>query len=75
MAGRLWRGVLDGCVAAALAITLTAFLFNVVGPRRTRFAAQLVAAVVGALFVISLQVIAIFTTDTLSHLAVLRDEW
>ena len=64
-----------GCVAAALAITLTAFLFNVVGPRRTRFAAQLVAAIVGALFVISLQVIAIFTTDTLSHLAVLRDEW
>jgi ABC-2 type transport system permease protein len=64
-----------GCVAAALAIMLTAFLFNVVGPRRTRFAAQLVAAVVGALFVISLQVVAIFTTDTLSHLAVLRDEW
>jgi ABC-2 type transport system permease protein len=64
-----------GCVAAALAITLTAFLFNVVGPRRTRFAAQIVAAIVGALFVISLQVLAIFTTDTLSHLAVLRDEW
>jgi ABC-2 type transport system permease protein len=64
-----------GCVAAALAITLTAFLFNVVGPRRTRFAAQLVAAIVGALFVIGLQIIAIFTADTLSHLAVLRNDW
>jgi len=64
-----------GCVAAALAITLTALLFNVVGPKRTRFAAQLVAAIVGALFVIGLQVVAIFTTDTLSHLSVLQDEW
>ena len=45
------------------------------GPRRTRFAAQLVAAIVGALFVIGLQIIAIFTTDTLSHLSVLRQEW
>lgn len=64
-----------GCIAAAVAITLTAFLFTVVGPQRTRFAAQIVAAIVGALFVISLQVIAIFTTDTLSHLSVLRNEW
>jgi len=78
--GSQWLGAYGvvfatGCVAAALAITLTAFLFNVVGPRRTRFAAQLVAAIVGALFVIGLQVIAIFTTDTLSHLSVLQDEW
>lgn len=64
-----------GCVSAALAITLTAFLFNVVGPRRTRLAAQLVAGIVGALFVIGLQVVAIFTTDSLSHLSVLQQDW
>jgi ABC-2 type transport system permease protein len=64
-----------GCMAAALAIMLTAFLFNVLGPRRTRFAAQLVAAIVGALFVIGLQILAIYTTDTLSHLSVLQEDW
>lgn len=64
-----------GCTAAAFAICLTAFLFNTVGPRRTRLAAQLVAAIVGALFVIGLQVVAIFTTDSLSHLSVLQSEW
>ena len=64
-----------GFISAALAITLTAFLFNVVGPRRTRVAAQLVAGIVGALFIIGLQVLAIFTTDTLSHLSVLQEDW
>lgn len=64
-----------GCIAAALSVSLTAILFNVVGARRTRFAAQLVAAVVGALFVIGLQVLAIYTSETLSQLSVLQDEW
>ncbi|BAT58967.1 hypothetical protein GJW-30_1_01495 [Variibacter gotjawalensis] len=64
-----------GCVAAALAVTLTAILFNVVGARRTRFAAQLVAAIVGAFFIIGLQVVAIFTSETLSHLSLLQTDW
>lgn len=64
-----------GCVAAAFAVTLTAVLFNVVGARQTRFAAQLVAAIVGALFIIGLQVVAIFSTETLSQLSVLRADW
>ncbi len=64
-----------GAIAGALAIALTALLFGTVGARRTRFGAQVVAAVIGAMFVIGLQIVAIFTSDTLSHLSVLRAEW
>jgi ABC-2 type transport system permease protein len=63
-----------GAAAAALSVALTVALFRTIGPKRTRLAAQIVAAVVGAVFVIGLQVAAILTYGTISHLAFLQSE-
>ena len=41
-----------GALSAAFAVTLTVALFRVLGAKRTRLIAQIVAAVVGASFVI-----------------------
>ncbi len=60
-----------GATAAALAVLLTTFLFQVIGPRRTRLVAQIVAAVIGAAFVIGLQLAAIASDGTMSRYAVL----
>lgn len=64
-----------GAVAAALAVALTIALFRTIGARRTRLVAQIVAAVIGASFVIGLQVAAILSYGTLSRLAPLQSEW
>ncbi len=61
-----------GASAAALAVGLTVMMFRWVGARRTRFVAQVVAAVIGAAFVIGLQIGAILSYGTLSRLAVLQ---
>ena len=61
-----------GAAAAALAVALTVALFRTIGPKRTRFIAQIVAAVIGAAFVIGLQVAAIFSYGTLSQTALLQ---
>ena len=53
--------------AAALAVALTVALFRIIGPKRTRLVAQIVAAVIGAAFVIGLQVAAILSYGTLSR--------
>jgi ABC-2 type transport system permease protein len=63
-----------GAAAAALSVALTVALFRTIGPRRTRLAAQIVAAVVGATFVIGLQVAAILTYGTLSYLTFLKSD-
>jgi ABC-2 type transport system permease protein len=63
------------CAAAtALAVALTVALFRSIGPKRTRLVAQVVAAVIGAAFVIGLQVAAILSYGTLSRSDVLRSE-
>ena len=61
-----------GAAAAALAVALTVFLFRTIGPKRTRLVAQIVAAVIGAAFVIGLQVAAILSYGTLSRLTLLQ---
>ena len=53
-----------GAIAAAVALALTVALFRAIGPRRTRLMAQILAAVIGAAFVIGLQVVAIVSADT-----------
>jgi ABC-2 type transport system permease protein len=53
-----------GAIAAAVALALTVALFRAIGPRRTRLIAQILAAVIGAAFVIGLQVVAIVSADT-----------
>ena len=59
-----------GATAAALSVALTVALFRTIGPKRTRLAAQIVAAIIGATFVIGLQVAAILSYGTLSYLVV-----
>jgi len=57
---------------AALAVGFTVALFRIIGPRRTRLVAQVVAAVIGAAFVIGLQVAAILSYGTISRVSVLQ---
>jgi len=61
-------------VATALAIALTVFLFDVIGPKRTRLIAQITAAVIGGVFAIGLQLAAMFSTGTMSRFAFLQSE-
>jgi ABC-2 type transport system permease protein len=63
-----------GFSAAAVAIAVTIALFRMIGPRRTRLAAQILAAVIGAGFVIALQIAAILSYGTLSRFAVLGSD-
>ena len=63
-----------GLSAAAVAIAITVLLFRLIGPSRTRLVAQILAAVIGAGFVIALQVAAILSTGTLSRFAVLTSD-
>jgi ABC-2 type transport system permease protein len=61
-----------GAIAAALAVIMTAVMFQLIGPKRTRLVAQIVAAVIGAAFVIGLQIGAIFSFGTISHVTLMR---
>jgi ABC-2 type transport system permease protein len=63
-----------GLSAAAVAIAITVLLFRLIGPSRTRLVAQIVAAVIGAGFVIALQIAAILSYGTLSRFAVLTSD-
>src|ERR1700710_1776004 len=63
-----------GLSAAAVAIAVTVALFRTIGPGRTRLVAQIVAAVIGAGFVIALQIAAILSYGTLSRFAVLTSD-
>jgi ABC-2 type transport system permease protein len=60
-----------GLSAAAVAIAFTLVLFRLIGPSRTRLVAQILAAIIGAGFVIALQIAAILSYGTLSRFAVL----
>jgi len=63
-----------GLTAAAVAIAITVLLFRLIGPSRTRLVAQILAAIIGAGFVIALQVAAILSYGTLSRFAVLTSD-
>ena len=60
--------------AAAVAIAITVMLFRLIGPARTRLVAQILAAIIGAGFVIALQVAAILSYGTLSRFTVLTSD-
>jgi ABC-2 type transport system permease protein len=53
-----------GTSAAAVALALAVAMFRMIGPKRTRLIAQIVAAVIGAAFVIGVQIAAILSADT-----------
>ncbi|THD59949.1 MAG: permease [Bradyrhizobium sp.] len=63
-----------GLSAAAIAIAVTIVLFWMIGPSRTRLVAQILAAIIGAGFVIALQIAAILSYGTLSRFAVLTSD-
>lgn len=63
-----------GMGATSAAILLTMGMFTVLGPKRTRLIAQIVAAVVGAGFVIGVQLLAIASIGSISRLAFLQSE-
>src|SRR6185295_4029146 len=60
--------------ATAVALAVTLELFRIIGPKRTRLVAQIFAAVIGAAFVIGLQVGAILSFDTLSRIDFLKSD-
>ena len=64
-----------GAVATAAALALTIALFRLIGAKRTRLIAQIVAAVIGAAFVIGLQIVAIFSSGSISRFAALQSPW
>jgi ABC-2 type transport system permease protein len=63
-----------GLSAAAVAIAVTILLFRLIGPSRTRLVAQILAAIIGAGFVIALQIAAILSYGTLSRFTVLTSD-
>lgn len=62
-------------LATALGVVITVGLFHVFGPRRTRLVAQICAAAIGAVFVIGLQIGAMFSIGTISRMAFLRSAY
>jgi ABC-2 type transport system permease protein len=64
-----------GALATAISLALTVALFRLFGARRTRLMAQIVAAVIGAAFVISLQLVAIVSSGSLSRFTALQSHW
>jgi ABC-2 type transport system permease protein len=63
-----------GAAAAALAVAMTVGLFAAFGARRTRIVAQIVAAIVGAAFIIGVQAAAILSIGEISRLSVFTSD-
>src|SRR5580704_4908287 len=59
---------------AAMSVGLTIALFRVIGPKRTRLVSQIVAAVIGASFVIGVQFVAILSVGTPSRVAFFQSQ-
>ena len=63
-----------GAISTALSVGITMGLFKLVGPRQTRFISQIVAAVIGAGFVIGVQAAAILYYGDYSRLALFQSQ-
>jgi ABC-2 type transport system permease protein len=77
--GPRWLGaygllVSTSLVTTALAVVLTLGLFHWIGPRRTRLAAQVAAALIGGVIVIGLQIGAMFSVRSLSRISFLGSQ-
>ncbi len=64
-----------GGFATGSAVLITLFLFRTVGPSRTRLIAQIISAIVGAGFIISLQAMAILFGQGFSRLSVFTSQY
>jgi ABC-2 type transport system permease protein len=60
-------------IGTAIAVLTTLALFRFAGPRRTRLVAQIIAAIVGAGFVIGIQAVAILHFGNMSRFALFAD--
>lgn len=60
-------------LATAIAVLVTVGVFRIAGPRRTRLIAQIIAAIVGAGFVIGIQAVAILHFGNMSRFALFAD--
>ena len=63
-----------GAISTAISVLITLGLFRVVGPKQTRLIAQIVAAVVGAGFVIGIQAAAILYYGDMSRFALFQSQ-
>jgi ABC-2 type transport system permease protein len=72
--GAYWVIVALAMVTVAAAVMLTVGLFRAIGPKHTRLCTQIVAAVIGASFVIGIQLAAILSYGTPSRFAFLQSE-
>jgi len=63
-----------GMLATSFAIALTMGLFALIGPSKTRLVAQIVAAIVGAGFVIGIQLVAIISIGSISRFQLLKSD-
>lgn len=61
-----------GAVSTAISVGITMLLFRLVGPRQTRFISQIVAAIIGAGFVIGVQAAAILYYGDFSRFALFQ---
>ncbi|MFD1941791.1 permease [Paradevosia shaoguanensis] len=61
-----------GALATAIALGMTIALFRLVGPKQTRFISQIVAAIVGAGFVIGVQAVAILHFGSISRFSLFQ---
>ena len=61
-------------IAVAVSALATVLLFAAIGPKKTRVVAQIVAAVVGASFVIGVQFLAILSVGSLSRIEFLQSD-
>ncbi len=61
-----------GAFATTLSVMLTLTLFRTIGPQKTRLVAQIIAAIVGATFIIGIQAIAILAFGSISRFTVLQ---
>lgn len=64
-----------GTVATVFALSLTVLLFRIIGARRTRSIAQVASALVGAMFVIGIQLAAIVSMGTMSRMNFITSEF
>ncbi len=60
-------------LSTAIAVLVTIALFRVAGPQRTRFIAQIIAAIVGAGFIIGIQAAAILYYGNMSRFSILQN--
>jgi ABC-2 type transport system permease protein len=77
--GAHWLGayavaVAGGLGASGIALVLTAALFDLMGARKTRLAAQILAALIGSAFIIAIQVVAILSIGSMSQSAFFQSD-